>query len=1000
MKINLRYLVLLLTVVLCFNQGIKPSPLFPESNNDSLLITSKLNSFKRALQESSPDASDYYNWILDYLSSGNVSDSIILSDCYYYTGTYKYIGTSFDEAKALLQKSIIYRNAADSIDDIYAKARTNLGLSFLYTGELEKAIENLEMALITRERLFGSDSTILIKTFLNLSAAYVEMNMHERSLTASQKGIKLAEKYPDNVDLKNLIKLYYNSGVSYLRILDFGRAKRNFEMAYSLVENNVVLDLDKLLLLYNSIAVCNDKLGDSVLSDYYFQKALNLIDSTGISGQSVNIVYDNYAFILADKGNYELARDYLLLSVEEVEKEYGKESRNKIRQLLSYSYFLMYYMDNYTEAENILKDIMSYIDKNQSDIHVKYETYLYMSRIMYNKGRNTQALYYINDIIDDSLYVPSNIRTELYIQKSKILKRISGSDNTIQTLEDALSAIEHALSIIEFSRLRINEDESRRMVSGTYYEIFDMAMDILCNLFSLTGDITYHEKAFAISEKSKAAGLLVATRNNRAMNFHLPENLANLEKDLLADIRDYNEVIYTESVKQKPDNDIINRYRHLSVSAGLRYDSLVKVFEKDYPRYYNLRHNTAVSNLNDIRRSIGNDGNFIEYFISDSLLYIFLINKNNFVVRVEQTGVDFKKMILEYRDIITNPSITEDARVQYNKFINLASDLYNRLIKPVSDYLVSDRLIISPDDILSYLPFETLISDKPGYREINYRELDYLLKEYEIIYEYSGTILSEIRSTRRSISNKVLSFAPEYNSNIDINDLIMSRQVHRDNLTNIPGAREEAIYINKLLGGELYIDDKATESIFKRRISAGDIIHLAMHAFLNDRNPMYSKMIFSMDSDTIEDGMLNTYEVYNIPIRSKMLFLSSCNTGIGYLQSGEGVMSLARGFFYSGCPSVIMSLWEVDDRSESDLVKEFYLNLKKGLTKSKSLRKARIEYLAGADQMRSHPYFWSALVILGNDEAVYLPFKRYLLLGFFVVILFLVAGYYRRSESL
>jgi CHAT domain-containing protein len=287
----------------------------------------------------------------------------------------------------------------------------------------------------------------------------------------------------------------------------------------------------------------------------------------------------------------------------------------------------------------------------------------------------------------------------------------------------------------------------------------------------------------------------------------------------------------------------------------------------------------------------------------------------------------------------------------------------------------------------------------PEYDDINYRELDYLLREYDILYEYSGTILSETISSRPSINNKVLSFAPEYKGSIDIEELMMSRQSGQNSLTNIPGAREEAIYINKLLGGELYIDDEATENNFKSNVLKGDIIHLAMHTLLNDNEPMYSKMIFSIETDTIEDGMLNTYEVYNIPVKSKIMFLSSCNTGTGYLQSGEGVISLARGFFYSGSPCVIMSLWEVDDLSGSGIVKEFYSNLKKGFTKSKSLKKARIDYLADADQMRSHPYFWGTLVIMGNDDSVYLPAKKYIILSLSIIILYFAVRYFYRKRS-
>jgi len=999
MRIIPGYIFILITIILCFNQDLEGRQLNNVNEKDSVIVN-KLNSFKTALQESSPDASLCYNWILNYLGTNDISDSILISDCYYYTGTYKYIGNSYDDAIELLQEAIRYRIAVDSIDDIYAKARTNLALSYMYTGKPEEARVNLEMALETRERLFGIESVNLSRTLLNLSAVYSDMNMHERALSVSLRGIQLAENNPDAIDKGSLVNFYYNSGVSYLNILDYNRAKRNFELAYDLAQEIPGIDSEPLfLLLYNSIAVCNYELGNSELSDNYFKKALKLIESDGFTGRLVSAVYENYAFTLAGNGIYDRAEHYLLSSVEEAEKEYGNESRDHIIKLMKYSYFLMHYVEKHEQAEQILNKVLSYVDENEEDRRVRREAYLNFSMLMYSTGRNLEALRFINNVINDSLIVASNIMIASLIQKSKILYNLYMTGYDSQNLMEALSAAEQAIDIIETTRLRINADESRSRVSGRYFDAYDIAIAVFNELYKLTDDKSYIEGAFSVSEKSKAAGLLVATRNNRAMNFHLPGSLARIERALLADIRDYNEVIYNESAKQSPDAELIDNYRLLSVRANARYDSLVRIFEKEYQRYYNLKYNTNVSTIDDIRRRIGRKANFVEYYLTDSILYIFLINHNTFEIVSVPSGDYLVEMIINFRNILTSPSIANESRIQYKEYVNLASGLYKRLILPVREFFNSDRLIISADDILSYIPFETLISEIPEHNEINYRDLAFLLKEYEIIYEYSGTILSETVSSRRSISNNVLSFAPVYKGSYNIDELMMTRQLYSDTLTNIPGAKEEVIYINKLLGGELYIDERATETTFKSNVIEGDIIHLAMHTFLNDNEPMYSKMIFNMEADTIEDGMLNTYEVYNIPIKAKMMFLSSCNTGSGFLQSGEGVMSLARGFFYSGSPCVIMSLWEVDDLSSSEIVKDFYLNLKRGFSKSRSLRNARLDYLKDANQMRSHPYFWSTLVIMGNDDSAYFPLKRYLLIAVLIIILYFLARYYYKLKS-
>ena len=991
-----RYIFILIPAVFCFIQDT--SAVQNENENDTLLID-KLEKFQDAMQRRSPKATEYYNWIIEYIGSHDMEDSVLLSDCYYLTGTYNYLSGKYDEAIALLNDAISYRAALDSLDDLYARASTNLGLSYLYTGEMEKSRVNLEKALETREILFGPDSPLLLRTLLNLTAIYTSMNMHESALSTSQRGISMAEGEGSAIDSNSLFNLYFNFGVSCLNIQDFNRAERNFNLAYKLARVNRSIDNEKLLQLYNSMGACNYELGKYEISEQYFSKALQLADSLDLSGSNVNLLYVNYALFLASKKDYSGAERYYLISIDNADRVFGNGSRDYALQLLNYSYFLVYYLQDYKRAEKVLSNLLFYVEENQKDIRIAGETYLYLSRLLYSTGRYDTALEYINRNLDDSLLLSLNIQVASYTHRGKILFSLYKSNNDADTLKRALSSVEDAIKIVETSRLRIKEDESRSRISGRYIDLYDLAMEIVTELRRLTQDSEYEKVAFSISERSRAASLLLATRNNRTLNFHLPPELSNLESKLLSEIRDYNEVVYNETARAKPDREIIEYYQLKSVSAGARYDSLLRVFEKQYPRYYGLKHSTRIIKPEEISKIIGKDGNFIEYHLSDSLLSIFLVNKDEFVFRSFRTDPGFKDKIHRFRRILTDPSIVSGSRSQYIEFTNIALELYKTLILPVQDYLCSDRLLISTDDILSYIPFEALINEPPDYGELNYRELSYLLREYDITYEYSATILSETSESRKSLSNKVLSFAPDYNGDIGIEDLMQTRQLYRDSLTNIQGAREEAIYINSLLGGELFLDSEATESAFKRNILEGDIVHLAMHTLLNDSDPMYSKMVFSMEPDSIEDGLLNTYEVYNIPLKAKMLFLSSCNTGSGYLRSGEGVLSLARGFFYSGSPSVIMSLWEVDDDSGSDIVKDFYYNLKKGHSKSEALNKARIDYLAESDQMRSHPYFWSTLVIMGNDDSLYIPLRRYLLLVLCFVIAYRVFRYIYVSRS-
>jgi len=167
-----------------------------------------------------------------------------------------------------------------------------------------------------------------------------------------------------------------------------------------------------------------------------------------------------------------------------------------------------------------------------------------------------------------------------------------------------------------------------------------------------------------------------------------------------------------------------------------------------------------------------------------------------------------------------------------------------------------------------------------------------------------------------------------------------------------------------------------------------------MHTYIDNQNPIYSKLIFSIIKDSLDNIGLNAFEVYGIPLRAKMVVLSSCNTGAGNLRKGEGVLSLTRGFIYSGSKSVVMSLWEVDDKSGTDIVKAFYRNLKNGDSKSEALRKAHIKYLKSAGTVRSFPFFWSTLVVYGDDSPIYYSMKVKVFTCFLLLLLLSGAIYY------
>jgi len=167
-----------------------------------------------------------------------------------------------------------------------------------------------------------------------------------------------------------------------------------------------------------------------------------------------------------------------------------------------------------------------------------------------------------------------------------------------------------------------------------------------------------------------------------------------------------------------------------------------------------------------------------------------------------------------------------------------------------------------------------------------------------------------------------------------------------------------------------------------------------MHTLIDNNDPLYSKLIFSLDSDSSNDGMLNTHEIFGLNLNARMVVLSACSTGEGEYSKGEGALSLARGFAYAGVPSLVMTLWEVEDKSVIILMKDFYKNLLKGQTKPEALRNAKIKFIHESKMENSHPFFWSSFVIVGSPVSLCLSYITKILFSLSLVFSVIVLLYF------
>jgi CHAT domain-containing protein len=383
-----------------------------------------------------------------------------------------------------------------------------------------------------------------------------------------------------------------------------------------------------------------------------------------------------------------------------------------------------------------------------------------------------------------------------------------------------------------------------------------------------------------------------------------------------------------------------------------------------------------VIKVEEIQSKLKSKEIFIEYKLIDSLLFTFSITNKGVALRKEILEADFKDKIVSFISSINKFPVESFDKEDYLEFIYLGNDLYRTLLDPLVQPDQYSKIFIIPDNILGYLPFEALINEYFVPENIDFKNLNYVLKSFTISYSYSGTLIFKNLSRNRS-NSKLLAMAPVYNSisNLESDAFKVDKNL-LSQLNQLDYSIDEVTNIGSLIQGSILTGGEATETNFKKKSGQYGILHFAMHTLINDESPMNSKLIFTLNNDTTDDGFLNAYEIYNLNLNASLAVLSACKTGIGKYSKGEGIMSIAWGFLFAGVPSIVMTLWEIEDISGSKIMYRFYKYLQSGLPTDEALRNAKLDYLISSDPLQSHPYFWAAYVQIGQTEPVITFTKR------------------------
>ena len=377
-----------------------------------------------------------------------------------------------------------------------------------------------------------------------------------------------------------------------------------------------------------------------------------------------------------------------------------------------------------------------------------------------------------------------------------------------------------------------------------------------------------------------------------------------------------------------------------------------------------LQQETAHSQTALVQFSLGENRSFVWLFARGEVFFNILPPRK----KVEEA-------VRLYLDMLAAPPSQLYIERDLARLREESGELFDTLFGGLSRQIEPGRrLIVVPDGLLHYLPFEALIHN--GH---------YLVEDHEISYLPSASMLMQRQDSRGEAGTadrmELIAFGDpifglELKASItktpgsDTVGVIRNSRASRIvQLPPLPKTRDEVQFIASLFPPDrtrLYLDKASTEDAVKREpLRRYRRLHFATHSLIDEKSPSRSAVVLTQDADPDEDGFLEVSEISELDLDCDIVVLSACQTGRGQLLSGEGIVGLSRAFFYAGARALVVSFWNVNDISTGQLMEGFYRHLTAGIGNAAALRQSKLQMLK-SDKETRHPYYWASFVIIGK----------------------------------
>jgi len=835
----------------------------------------------------------------------------------------------------------------------------NAGKDYRQSNLLQRSTESFERALGISRRIKNEEITV--KCLRQLSLTYWQMNDLKSFLLRNEEALESARKIKHKKEegrCLNNIGLYHWKSTNYSSALSYFNAA--LQIGVSLHESQVQAEC------LSNIGGVYLHLGDYNKALSYFKSALSLDHELGREIE-ISRDFNNIGVALENHGFIQNNKDELLEAL-----DYFDKSLKLLRK----------YSDINTEIEalNNKGTILTALEKPDDAQH--------NLNLAYDKARKVNRFSAIGMIFNNLgvVFLRMGLLDKAVVYFSQaidVLRKIKQEDTLWEAyyglgqcyekkgeFQAALSNYGKSVEVIDGIRSRILLDTFKVGFARDKLKVYERILDLLFQLKTANQEESLVEKMFSIVEKAKARAFLESLADAK-INFKegLKPAFKKKEEDISREISLIVFQLSSPALGAEERNERISRLGR----AEDEYMRFISEMKMERPALANLASPETCS-LRQLKEEFLDDRTGIaEYFLGESKSFLFFVTKKGSELFELPSREVLEKSLKGYLKALVTPDRKKFSGSLASE--RIAGELLFPLRLPVAAGI--DRLIIVPDGVLYYLPFETLGIPGDGRRRPGY-----LIKDYEVSYAPSSSSLVLLSGkTTGPRPKSFLGFGdPAYDSRESRGNGIspvegeMLGEVYLGqgfDFSPLPFSKKEVLDVAGHFprkSRDLYLGREAQERVLKGLpLEDYQIVHFACHGLLDEKVPFRSALVLSKDERGEEDGFLQVREIYNLRMNADLVVLSACQTGKGSLERGEGLLGLPRIFFYVGSKAVISALWPIGDRSTAGFMDKFYGFLSGGYSKTAALRMAKLRMIGSEF---SHPFYWAAFVLNGDRSPV------------------------------